>query len=174
MSGTIYICEPGGVATSYSEEHARALWNQGGISPQAHYWQDGMVDWRPAEEFFQIREPSPPPRAHAAMNIGGLFAKDPTTLTNFLKIMLWVSFANAIVGAVLETISIATGNASKAEPDSLSVQDIVQLAVGLFTIVIFIATGIPFLLWIHRANRNARALGAQGLRSEERRVGKEC
>jgi hypothetical protein len=39
-----------------------------------------------------------------------------------------------------------------------------QAWIGYGFLAVFIITGIVFLKWIHAANRNARAMGAQGLR----------
>ncbi len=41
--------------------------------------------------------------------------------------------------------------------------DGVQAFMGMCQVLVFIGTGIPFLMWIHRANRNARGLGAEAM-----------
>jgi hypothetical protein len=155
----IHIAEPGGRQTVHSEEEARSLWHQGTISPQAYYWREGMAQWRPAGELFG-QSPASLPMMEPAVS---RFAKDPTTLTRFLKVMLWISLCLACVTALIGALSLATGNAAKGNEESFGAIDALEMLAGLFQLLVFIVTGIPFLMWIHRANRNARALGAQGM-----------
>lgn len=163
----LYIVEPGGQPTSHAEEEARALWSRGSISAQAYYWKEGMSDWRPATEFFDpvavtIGVANPAPLAQPFNRAAG-FAKDPTALTKFLKVMLWISAAVALLGLIISGISLATGNAAKTAGGGVSALDIAEGLTGLLQLLVFVVTGIPFLMWIHRANRNARALGAQDM-----------
>jgi len=162
---TIYIAEPGGQQATYLEEQARALWSGGGISPQALYWKEGMPDWRPAAEFFagpglmagRAAASYAPARAPRG------FAKEPTTLTGFLKVMLWITLGLSSTGVLLAILSLATGNAAQALEDELTATDVAEALLGLAQLAVFIVTGVVFLMWIHRANRNARALGAEGM-----------
>src|SRR5437868_6687462 len=159
----VHINEPGGQQTAYEEEQAWTIWNQGGISEGAYYWKENMPEWRPVREFFGERRglsDAPP----IFMPATARFAKDPTRLTKALKVMLWVSVGVAVFGALSGAASLATGNAAKSDSDNFSLLDGVELVSGLVTILVFIITGVLFLRWIHRANRNARALGAQGMR----------
>jgi len=167
----IYLIEPGGQQTFYSDEQARDLWSQGRVSPQALYWKEGMAEWRPATEFFG---PGPavqpanmaahvPPSAYAQPRTARAFAKDPRTLTAFLKVMLWISVGLAVVGLLSSTISLASGNATKSSDEEINLFSIVEGLLALVQVIVYITTAIPFLMWIHRANRNARALGATGM-----------
>ncbi len=167
----IYLLEPGGQQTLYSDEQARELWSQGRVSPQALYWKEGMAEWRPASEFFGAGQGMPPagvaaqfaPSVYAAHQPVRAFAKDPRTLTKFLKVMLWISFSLGVVGLLISGVSLATGNALKSSDDELNLFVLFEGLFALLQVVVYIVTAIPFLMWIHRANRNARALGAQGM-----------
>ncbi len=152
---TIFLAEPGQTQpVSYPEAQARELWTQGRVSSQALYWREGMPDWRPAHEFFTDAPVAPPART---------WAKDPTTLTKTLHVMLWLSLALSVMGALLSTIGIATGQATQLEVESLTMLDIVTMLLGLAQLGLYIATAVVFCMWVHRANRNARALGAVGM-----------
>ncbi len=149
---------------AYSQEQASALWQQGSLSPQAYYWKEGMPEWRPAAELFG---PATVPLGASAVAVAAApargFAKDPTTLTKVLQVMLWMSLSGAALGVVTSAISLATGNAAKSVETEINLHDIVSILVGLFQFLVFVVTGVTFLKWIHRANFNARALGAQGM-----------
>jgi hypothetical protein len=160
----VYIVEPGGQQTSYKEEQAWGLWNQGAISEQALYWKQNMPEWRPVREMFGDRRSSSSalPIISTAPVTG--FAKDPTRLTKALKVLLWISVGAAVFGVISGVASLATGNAAKADSDEFTLMDGVELLSGLFSLGTFIITGVLFLMWIHRANRNVRALGAEGMK----------
>ena len=51
----------------------------------------------------------------------------------------------------------------QAAIDAAEASDVRQALIGLLQIVVAIVSGILILRWIHRANWNARALGARGL-----------
>jgi len=140
---TIYIAEPGGEQTAYSEERALKLWSQESISRKAVYWKEGMPDWRPITDLYENQ------------------VKDASGLTRFLKVMLWLSTVVAAFGVLAQAASLATGNAGKTSSENFRALGALS---GVLTLLAFFATAVPFLMWIHRANRNARALGAQGMR----------
>lgn len=156
---TIYIADESGRQVSYSEDQARALWIQGTIPQDALYWREGMPEWRPATEFFgsaagAAMAPPPVPRG---------FTKDPARLTRFLTKMLWATLVLAAMAGVAAAVSVATGNAARSADDELTLMDGIEGLVGLTQLVVWIVTGVAFLRWIHRANLNARGLGAQGM-----------
>ena len=58
-----------------------------------------------------------------------------------------------------------SGGTAAGDIDALaSTNDMRQAAIGFTQFGIYIVTGIVFLVWVYRANRNARALGAQDMR----------
>jgi len=158
---SIHLTEPGGQPTAYPEERARALWAQGNFTLQTLYWREGMADWRPAAEFFG----DPPPLYSTAPPVarGPLWAKDPATLTRLLGIMLWISLGMAVVSALFSAGSLLSGRAARVEIEELSVADVAELLVGLIYLAVYLTTVVVFAMWIHRANRNVRALGATHL-----------
>jgi len=126
-----------------------------------------MTEWRPVAEFVEMRES---PQIPGVVSPGAVpmqpqpsraFAKDPTALTSFLKVMLWISIGLATIGLALGSLSLATGNATDPLDQELSLLDVFELLLGLGQLVVYIVTGVALLMWIHRANRNARALGAK-------------
>jgi hypothetical protein len=101
--------------------------------------------------------------------LAGRDYRDPATLTQWLKVLLGLSL-------LLDFIATASGMMEFALLRSLesgsfvgdfdaaaTANDNRQQAIGFIQVALFIVTGIVFLVWIHRANRNARALGAEGM-----------
>jgi len=162
----IHIAEAQGSQQSYEAHEAHRLWNEGVIPRDALYWQEGMTEWRPAVDFFNS-VPVPPAAAAVPPTIPNQvprgLVKDPTRLTRFLIGMLWAYLVVVSLSAVFTVISLATGQAGLPEKEELSLHDLAGLLVGLPQTLIVIVTGIIFLMWIHRANRNARGLGAEGM-----------
>ena len=155
---TIHIAEPSGPQTIYSEEEARARWEQGAISPQALYWNEGMPQWRPVAEFFGPVAPGGGPLAARRS-----FVKDPARLTRLLTRLLWNSLGVAALAAVVTLTSLAKGSVPSGTNDPLTGMDLLKVVVGLVKFALIIATGIAFLHWIHLANRNVRGFGARHL-----------
>jgi len=158
----VHIAEPKGSQKSYDPPEALRLWSEGTIPRDSLYWREGMTEWRPALEYFADQPaPAAPPIIPGSVSTG--FVKDPVRLTRVLLVLLWTYVAVSGVSALITCISLATGHASKTETDEFSTQDLVGLLISLPQLLVILLTGIIFLMWIHRANRNARRLGAQGM-----------
>jgi hypothetical protein len=158
---TICIADSSGHQNAYTEEQARALWQQGAIPRNAHYWIEGMAQWAPAVEFFEAGTAQA--RASSAAVPRG-FVRDPAALTGFSVVMLWIYLAGACIAALISAASLLTGNAARSIEEELTTIDAVQAIFGLGQLVVFIVTGVAVLRWIHRANLNARGLGAGDMR----------
>jgi hypothetical protein len=157
----IHLTEPGGQPVAYPEEQAQALWSQGRLTSQTLYWREGMSEWRPVAELFGGPPPlfsSPPPLPRVSR-----WAKNPATLTRLLRIMLWVYLGMVILSALMSVASLATGRAAQVEIEELGLMEIVEVLVALAYLGVYVTTVVVFAMWIHRANRNARALGATHL-----------
>jgi hypothetical protein len=96
--------------------------------------------------------------------------RDPTALTNGLKAMLAVSVLlglAALVSGSMEMNLLQEFAERVIPPDEMGpradANDSRQQWIGFIQIGWFILTAIVFLTWIHRANRNVRALGASGM-----------
>src|SRR5262249_39937269 len=137
----------------YSIEDARALWSRGAISPRAYFWKDGMPDWRPVSELFA---------GSAGTTAARGFAGDPRRRTLFVLVMMWVSLGLNGVAVLTESILWATGRLP-SNPEEFTAADRVQAVIGLLQMFVFVITAIAFLIWFHRAHRNAAHLGAKGL-----------
>lgn len=101
------------------------------------------------------------------INIGGQgyrYGNDPTSLTKFLKAMLWIYLGVSILSMLsdfMQMTLLSAGSFSQAEAES---NDIRQQIIGLLQLATFIVTGIIFLKWIYRANSNCHGFGAQGMK----------
>ena len=154
----------------YDEPQARALWDQGKFPSSAKYWINGMVDWQPLSDYFGTPmadgNPYAPPTAithpEASDRGGYTYSKSPRALTRFLIFMLWLSLASEVVSVLSEMAqySLLSRVYTAAEGES---NDARQQLLATVYLVILIATAIPFLRWIHRANFNCRGFGANDL-----------
>jgi len=92
------------------------------------------------------------------------YTKDPTTITKFLKTMLWISLGVVVLSLLSDLMQmnlLSAGYFSQAEAES---NDIRQRIIGVLYLVAFIITGVTFLKWIYRANSNCHGFGVQGMK----------
>jgi hypothetical protein len=98
--------------------------------------------------------------------------RDSSLLTNWVEICLWAWIALSIIGIVSGVIShqaltdikagvFATQALAEAASDAVDRRDMFLAVMWLF---LALTTSILVLKWIHRANYNARQLGAEGMR----------
>ena len=110
---------------------------------------------------------SPGKMSEIENNLGGQdyhYSKDLTSLTKFLKGMLWISLGLSVIALLSDFMQmnlLSAGSFSQAEADA---NDIRQRFIAVLQIVAFLVTGIAFLKWIHRANSNCHGFGAQGMK----------
>jgi hypothetical protein len=110
------------------------------------------------------------PLQRPVASLAGRDYRDPATLTQWVKGLLILSFVIDLVAtgsglmefALLQSI---TNGAAEGDIDTLAnANDARQMTIGITQFAVYIVTGIVFLVWVYRANRNARALGAQDMR----------
>ncbi len=85
-------------------------------------------------------------------------------LTKFLKLLLGLGVAMAVVSLLSSSMQLellSRDSFSEAEGQS---NDSREQIIGLFQVALFLFTAVIFGCWIVRANKNVRALGADGLR----------
>ena len=115
-------------------------------------------------------EPSTPDPSTAPEATASTF-RDPSKLTQWLKYLLYASIAIdliAVLSGVLQYRLLSDFNLGVYSSEALATaaaesNDNRQQVIGFLQISIFIVTTIPFVMWIYRANFNARQLGAQGM-----------
>lgn len=97
--------------------------------------------------------------------------RDPTALTKSLKVLLYVSIAVDVISLLSGGFEfqllrdIRDGRIASASIDAAAdANDTRQQVIGIVMFLLYLVTGICFLVWIHRANSNARALGAQDMK----------
>jgi hypothetical protein len=117
-----------------------------------------------------MSETAVPQPAPAPVPLAGWDFRDPATLTQALKVLLILSLLLDFIATVSGVMELALlhslqGGTFAGDFDAAATSnDNRQQAIGFTQVALFIVTGIVFLTWIHRANRNARALGAEGMR----------
>ncbi len=160
----LYIADAAGQQTLTSEEEARAQWQSGSLSRHNSYWRPGMSGWLPLAELFgapaaevNAPAPGPPPLPRG-------FVIPQENLTRLVLTMLRISLATSAISALVAAAVLLVG---KATDDNERLRQGVELAEGGVNLVqsmVFLMTSISFLRWVHRANVNARGLGAQGMK----------
>lgn len=96
---------------------------------------------------------------------------DPTTLTRWPTILLYGFFATSMAGFIsslferhmLDAIQNGAFNSQMALVAATQVSDNRQQALSILYFIMLLTSGISILMWIYRANANARALGATGM-----------
>jgi len=92
------------------------------------------------------------------------YTKNPTSLTRFLKAMLLIGVTVSIISLIsnfLQLNLLSSPTFSQVEADA---NDARQQIIFMLSWIIFILTGITFLLWVYRANLNCHGFDAQGMR----------
>jgi Domain of unknown function (DUF4328) len=93
--------------------------------------------------------------------------RDPTTLTRWLKILLWTGIALAVISlgsGLMELKLLRDIQAGQTlAPGVADSNDLRQRIIGAIRFVEIVATIIVFAMWIYRANYNTRQLGATGM-----------
>jgi hypothetical protein len=102
--------------------------------------------------------------------LAGRDYRDPATLTQWLKVLLGLSLLLDVIASVSGMMEysllrgLQNGTFVGDFEAAATSNDNRQQAIGLVQFALFVLTGIVFLVWIYRANSNARALGAAGMR----------
>ena len=89
---------------------------------------------------------------------------DPTPLTKFLKTMLWISLGISVLSLLSDFMQMNLLSADTFSQAAAEANDSRQQVIGILYLAAFIITGIAFLKWIHRANKNCYGFGAQGMK----------
>lgn len=100
--------------------------------------------------------------------------KDPSALYKWSKILIFLSIGMSVIGVIsgfMEyqfLLSIADGTFAYLSDEAFYLKadhnDIRESIIGGIQFLLFILQGIIVLMWIYRANKNVRALGASYMR----------
>jgi Domain of unknown function (DUF4328)/GYF domain 2 len=145
----------------YTLDEVQGYLTSGHLAYSDLYWTDGMSEWRPLSEYFQVEAPVAAPIA-AAVSPRVTYTKDPTSLTRFVIIMLWVSLGFEIITLLGDIAQMGLLNRPFTNEEALA-NDARQQLIGVGYIIVFLVTGIAFLKWIHRANLNCRGFGVSNM-----------
>lgn len=97
--------------------------------------------------------------------------RDPTSLVKWTRASIFAQLGISVIAImsgyleyeVLAALRDGTFASQDAATAAAEASDARQAMVALVQIAIIVVSGVLILRWIHRANWNARALGAQGL-----------
>jgi hypothetical protein len=95
---------------------------------------------------------------------GYQFQKDPSGLTQALKIMLWIQLAVTVVSLFSDFGQMSLAVSGNITTEAAEANDARQGMIGLLYAGVFVATAVIFLIWIYRANLNCRGFGAADMR----------
>lgn len=143
----------------YTLEEVKGYLASGQLAYTDLYWMEGMSEWRPLSEYFQVVTPAVASVAAVAPPLRIAYTKDPASLTRFVMIMLWVSLAFEIISLLSDMAQMSLLNRPYTHEEATA-NDARQQLIGIGYIIVFIVTGIAFLKWVHRANLNCRGFGA--------------
>lgn len=90
--------------------------------------------------------------------------QDPTTLTRIVRIALWVLVGITIISVISDLLQYRLIQSRNFDMASAEANDTRQRVIGVAYVLSYLVTAVLFLKWIHRANLNARSLGAKDLR----------
>jgi hypothetical protein len=97
---------------------------------------------------------------------GAVGFRDPTALTKWLKIFLWLDIAASAIALASKLIELPLLNLEAGNELVLVAYDgneLLKDIIALLRLPILITTIVLFAIWIYRANHNARQLGASGM-----------
>lgn len=145
----------------YTLEEVQGYLASGHLAYSDLYWTEGMSEWRPLSEYFQVAAPLAVP-VPADIYPRITYTKDPTSLTRFVIIMLWVSLGFEVLSILSDMAQMSLLN-RPFNQDEGTANDARQGFIGIGYMIVFIVTGVAFLKWIHRANLNCRGFGAENM-----------
>jgi len=99
--------------------------------------------------------------------------RDPTGLTRWAKGLVYAQIAISVVALISNVMEyqlltqMQSGAFADAEAEmtaAATANDTRQAIIGGLQFLLFVAAGVAILMWIYRANTNARALGATSMR----------
>lgn len=93
------------------------------------------------------------------------YEKNPKKITNFLLFLLVLSMVVSLVSVIFDYILLDLLNGPIARlQEQADAFDRRQQMFGILYLLVFVITGITFLTWINRANKNCRNFGAKNMK----------
>jgi hypothetical protein len=97
--------------------------------------------------------------------------RDAAELTKWTRIFLWLQLGMLVIAVlsgilehgVLTALRDGEFASQSAAVAAATASDIRQSLIGVAQVIVIVISAVLILRWIHRANWNARALGAQGM-----------
>jgi len=90
--------------------------------------------------------------------------RDIAGLTSFLKLLLWLGAALSVVAIISGAMQMQLLSNPNFTESEAAANDQRQGFIGIAQVALYLLTVVIFARWILLANRNVRALGAEGLR----------
>jgi hypothetical protein len=150
--------DQGPPSTSSSSGLPAAGWYPDPENPsRSRYWSG--TDWTS----WHRRGPGTPPPPPQYRPLG--------TLARVVIVLLSVYFVVTAIGLVSDWLELELANRlvedqAAVTPAEMEASDARQGLIGILQVLIYVATGIMFIIWFRRAYRNLEAWGTEGLRFE--------
>jgi len=91
------------------------------------------------------------------------YLKDPTSLTNAVKISYWIVFFICIFGIISNIIQLDLINKFRITRAEAEANDTRQLIIFIIAIIAGLTNRVLFFMWVYRANLNCHGFNAQGM-----------
>jgi len=161
----IHLASPSGEQSQCTEAELHTMHSNGQLLPGTLYWREGMADWLPVETFFgdvvgteSLSNPNAAPQSNRYH-----FRKDIKGLAKVVLVLLFLGVVGDLVSLysdVLEKKLLARDFTM----EEANINDARQSVIGIATLILYVVTAIPFLMWISRANANCHGFHARGMR----------
>ncbi len=99
----VHITFVSGEQAEYSPDQLSAMREQGQLPEGTQYWQEGMLDWQPIENYFAVEQALFDEDIFSAIikeETGFSYKKDPRRLTKFLIGLLWADVGIGIISVL--------------------------------------------------------------------------
>ena len=180
MAENIHIANESGEKFELRPAEFTSRWQNGEFRDGYLYWQEGMSDWKPVEEYFgesggeasnadskdtgDGEQPKGPYlTAYEAEGEGSLLIVDPRGKAMFALVMLWICMASEALMLIMDCAQLYIYSLDLSEDETLAF-DLFYGLVGLGYLVAYLTTAVAFLMWMHSMSKNAHGFAPQQMR----------
>jgi hypothetical protein len=161
----VFLLSGDGTKIPYEENVLRQMVGRGQVAATTLYWRQGMAEWRPMAEFIAgLNTPAQsfPARSVQPGGRGGNAAGSPTQsplelarATQVMLILYVLASVLLVYGAAGQMLFVFQ---THIDLRAAREHDTLMSFLARTSLVIYVATSVPFLMWIYLVAENARKL----------------